>query len=490
MMISTLRTRSRALPQPAASPRRIRHASTRTSAKPTSGTSPAPHGKPSSRASSTASTAAASSSTDRGDLLAFLRDIASRARPSHLWSRYNVLLRVHPLKTRMITSGTLFVIGDMISQHVIEERPFGPGVWSDEKHATAAEDRQAEGHVWVRTARLAFYGTFIFAPLSHNWLRLLERVKLHSKMSTVLAKVALDVSVWGAFIVGVFWTSNGILEGKSPSEIQDKVSAAYLPSWCKSILVFGPSQLFNFSVIPVPHRMLFTQCVGLGWNTFLSFANNRSNAMAEMAKRAVVRVERAEVEMEHAVERVEEKIVQGVMKVADKAGVHESTKPDTSSRYIASSPLETAAEDSIPPTQTHHRAAPSLQRYDEALADELKYQEQLYPSMDDVPSCMTLFDEFLMCYALGPQIRQVYRFGTPQPCTRRFEDFKYCMSLKGEPEDERRRLWVRRRAEWWAGRRVGASSEDVWNVRREPLVGFPPVVTDDASDEVQRDSVG
>lgn len=64
------------------------------------------------------------------------------------------------------------------------------------------------------------------------------------------------------------------------------------------------------------------------------------------------------------------------------------------------------------------------------------------------------------------------------------------MSLKGEPEDERRRLWVRRRAEWWAGRRVGASSEDVWSVRREPLVGFPPVVGDDAGEEVQRDSVG
>ena len=58
----------------------------------------------------------------------------------------------------MITSGTLFVIGDMISQHVIEERPFGPGVWSDEAHATSVEERTQEGHVWVRTARLAFYG--------------------------------------------------------------------------------------------------------------------------------------------------------------------------------------------------------------------------------------------------------------------------------------------------------------------------------------------
>jgi hypothetical protein len=63
------------------------------------------------------------------------------------------------------------------------------------------------------------------------------------------------------------------------------------------------------------------------------------------------------------------------------------------------------------------------------------------------------------------------------------------MSLKGESDEERHRLWVRRRAEWWAGRRVGASSEDVWNVRSEPLVGFPPVVGDDQED-VQRDSVG
>lgn len=65
------------------------------------------------------------------------------------------------------------------------------------------------------------------------------------------------------------------------------------------------------------------------------------------------------------------------------------------------------------------------------------------------------------------------------------------MSLKGETEDDRRRLWIRRRAEWWAGRRVGASSEDVWNLRKERLVGFPPVVgNEEDSEEVRRESVG
>jgi hypothetical protein len=53
------------------------------------------------------------------------------------------------------------VIGDMISQHIIEQRPFGPGVWSDEAHAQGVEERNEEGHVWIRTARLAFYGVRI-----------------------------------------------------------------------------------------------------------------------------------------------------------------------------------------------------------------------------------------------------------------------------------------------------------------------------------------
>lgn len=106
------------------------------------------------------SSSRASSTTASSPSLDFttLRHLFTRLHPSHVWSQYNHLLRTHPLKTRMITSGTLFVIGDMISQHVIEERPFGPGVWSDEAHATSVEERRQEGHVWVRTARLAFYG--------------------------------------------------------------------------------------------------------------------------------------------------------------------------------------------------------------------------------------------------------------------------------------------------------------------------------------------
>lgn len=71
----------------------------------------------------------------------------------------------------------------------------------------------------------------------------------------------------------------------------------------------------------------------------------------------------------------------------------------------------------------------------------------------------------MSCYALLPQMRNIYRHGELRDCGYKWDDFKYCLSLKSEDNDERRRLWVQRRAEWWAARRIGPSSEDVWDVR-------------------------
>lgn len=70
-----------------------------------------------------------------------------------------------------------------------------------------------------------------------------------------------------------------------------------------------------------------------------------------------------------------------------------------------------------------------------------------------------------MCYALGPQLRNLYRHGTYRDCMWKWADFKYCLSMKSEEMEDRKELWIKRRAEYWAKRRVGGSSEDVWSVR-------------------------
>lgn len=67
--------------------------------------------------------------------------------------------------------------------------------------------------------------------------------------------------------------------------------------------------------------------------------------------------------------------------------------------------------------------------------------------------------------ALGAQTKSLYRYGHSSECSHKFEDFKFCLSNKSLPEDDKRAAWIQRRAEWWARRRIERSSEDVWDIR-------------------------
>ncbi|KAK6906191.1 hypothetical protein I204_00995 [Kwoniella mangroviensis CBS 8886] len=159
-------------------------------------------------------------------------------------------------------------------------------------------------------------------------------------------------------------------------------------------------------------------------------------------------------------------------------GASSSSSASSSTQHIEA---ETHAD--VLPAPTLTPPAPQVNKYETVLQDEEKYQEVQYPTTEHVPGCMTLLDEFLMCYALAPQLRSMYRYGEFRDCTWKWEDFKYCLSLKSDDEEMRRKLWIKRRAEWWAKRRVDGSSEDVWDVRSEPPKNFPPLVTEEITSE-------
>lgn len=94
-----------------------------------------------------------------------------------------------------------------------------------------------------------------------------------------------------------------------------------------------------------------------------------------------------------------------------------------------------------------------------------------------MPSCLTLFDNYLLCYSVAAQFRSVYRYGQPAGCPAKFEDFKFCMSLKGVSDGRKEEVWIKRRAEFWAERRMGKNSEDVWTARLNVYPEEDPVKT-------------
>ncbi|KAH7929874.1 hypothetical protein BV22DRAFT_1001928 [Leucogyrophana mollusca] len=117
-----------------------------------------------------------------------------------------------------------------------------------------------------------------------------------------------------------------------------------------------------------------------------------------------------------------------------------------------------------------------------AVKQEEAYLQKVHPTADDIPGCMSLFDDFLLCNVLGAQVKSLYRFGRMSECKEKMEDFKFCMSLKSMHPEQKRDAWIRRRAEWWAARRVGKSSENVWDIRHEPLSKWPPSLSDSMQD--------
>ncbi|KAF8590958.1 hypothetical protein K439DRAFT_1328449 [Ramaria rubella] len=115
--------------------------------------------------------------------------------------------------------------------------------------------------------------------------------------------------------------------------------------------------------------------------------------------------------------------------------------------------------------------------FETAVKQEVAYLSAVHPTPQDIPGCMSLLDEFFRCNVLGSQFRTIYRYGHAAHCKGKFEEFKFCLSLKALSAEERRTEWIHRRAEWWARRRLDQSSEDIWSIRTEPLQNFPPPPT-------------
>ncbi|KAL1410459.1 hypothetical protein Q8F55_004470 [Vanrija albida] len=232
------------------------------------------------------------------------------------WQAYLSQLKSHPLRTKMATSASMFLLADSVAQFGIEGRRFGVDADAAEEDADAAPKWDA-----VRVTRLVLYGGLVFAPLSHAWLGLVDRVRLTSKLHTLGARLALDQLIWGPFIVGVFWGSNGVLEGKSPAQVQEKVEHAFVSSYIKSLCVFGPTQVINFAFVPLHHRLAVQQTVGLGWNIWLSYINNVNNRILARAHADLALAQAAEAEQAaaHPEERVSHAGVERAEHAVEKA---------------------------------------------------------------------------------------------------------------------------------------------------------------------------
>ncbi|KAI9618892.1 hypothetical protein H4Q26_012146 [Puccinia striiformis f. sp. tritici PST-130] len=151
---------------------------------------------------------------------------------------YNSSLLHRPLRTQIVTSLILFGGGDVIAQQAIE--------------------RKGKQHEWARTARLAGYGGFVFAPLG----------------TPTLLKLSIDQIIAAPTMLAFFFYTMNFLEGNDLKQGEERLREKWgLPYTKIGSVIFIPLQAINFGVVPSHLRLLVINGASLFWNSYLSYAN-------------------------------------------------------------------------------------------------------------------------------------------------------------------------------------------------------------------------
>jgi len=179
---------------------------------------------------------------------------ASSIRMASILRAYNSALVRKPRSTGMASAAVLFGAGDILAQQGVEKKGW-------------------RNHDVIRTTRLAFYGGVIFAPILMPWFKVLDRIQYKSKVLTTVTRVAADQFIAAPCLVGLFFASMSVLEGR-PQDITNRLKEKWQPTIFKNWMVFIPTQAVNMSIVPPPLRLLVVNVVSLFWNTYLSWANS------------------------------------------------------------------------------------------------------------------------------------------------------------------------------------------------------------------------
>ncbi|XP_077529461.1 mitochondrial inner membrane protein Mpv17-like [Haemaphysalis longicornis] len=172
-----------------------------------------------------------------------------------LWNLYVRMMRNHPVKTQLITTGTSMLSGDLIAQKLVERR--------------STVDIP-------RAARFFAMGIGYNGPVYRAWYLTLDRlIGTGSARAAVVKKVVLDQAVFfpSLFLPG-FLVTLGALQRRSWEDIRRKVLTDYVPILKANYVLWPAVQIINFTFVPLSYRLPFGSCVALVWNTYLAWRAN------------------------------------------------------------------------------------------------------------------------------------------------------------------------------------------------------------------------
>ncbi len=118
----------------------------------------------------------------------------------------------------------------------------------------------------TRTGKMALLGGFTNGICLTRWYRLIDD-RFHKK---IIYKIIADQLVYAPASISFFLvtTKKGDC---SLNGYRSYFNYKFIDIWKSDCLVWPMSNYLNFKYIPVHRQPIFTSCVDLGWNTYMSY---------------------------------------------------------------------------------------------------------------------------------------------------------------------------------------------------------------------------
>ncbi len=160
---------------------------------------------------------------------------------------------MHPLLRASLTSGTLYGVGDQLNQ-----RLFGSTV------------------DWDQTRRFMTVGFVCHGPYFLGAFRVLDRICGTSRQfSRVIMKAYVgQFTVFPPF-VAIMLGATAWLDSRDPWKA---IQTQFIPVNLTGLFIWPPFSIINFRWVPSQYRILYINCVGIGWNAYCSYVAHHSKS--------------------------------------------------------------------------------------------------------------------------------------------------------------------------------------------------------------------
>eukprot|EP01024_Parvocaulis_polyphysoides_P073242 TRINITY_DN9413_c0_g1_i1.p2 TRINITY_DN9413_c0_g1~~TRINITY_DN9413_c0_g1_i1.p2 ORF type:complete len:234 (-),score=31.25 TRINITY_DN9413_c0_g1_i1:373-996(-) len=176
-----------------------------------------------------------------------------------IWRRYEQQLQQQPLRTQMLTTGCIYIIGDTCAQQIEQKKEL---------------DKKRVLYTWA-------YATFFEGPVGHYWYLVLDlcttRILPPSSIQFIGAKILADTFLMGPFHVACFFAAMKIGEGGGLADVRKKLEVDFWQTFVAECGFWIPFQTLNFWKVPVRHQLLAVNLAVLFESTFLCWAKSQED---------------------------------------------------------------------------------------------------------------------------------------------------------------------------------------------------------------------